>query len=141
MTQYAIERKIMWGDLDALGIVFYPRYSEWIDASGHHFFDKLGLNLGKLWTEHGILFGLVETTCQYRHSGRYYQRIKIVTQIEALSSKTVDLAHRIYACEDERLMVTGLEKRVCMDVTEPKRLKAQKIPPEVHTVLHQAKER
>jgi len=37
MMQNVVERKIMWGDLDSLGIVFYPRYYEWIDASGHLF--------------------------------------------------------------------------------------------------------
>ena len=103
MIQNVIERKIMWGDLDALGIVFYPRYSEWIDACGHQFFDKLGLNLGNLWTKHGILFGLVESNCKYHHSGRYYQRIKIVTGIEELTSKTVHLSHHIYDCDNQLL--------------------------------------
>jgi len=28
MKQNIVERKIMWGDLDSLGIVFYPRYYE-----------------------------------------------------------------------------------------------------------------
>jgi acyl-CoA thioesterase FadM len=37
MKQSIVERKIAWGDLDALGIVFYPRYYEWIDAAAHHF--------------------------------------------------------------------------------------------------------
>jgi len=30
------------------GIVFYPRYYEWIDACGHLFFESIGLNIGKL---------------------------------------------------------------------------------------------
>ncbi len=138
MTQNVIERTIMWGDLDSLGIVFYPRYSEWIDACGHHFFDKLGLNLGELWSERGIQFGLMETSCRYHQSGRYYQRVKIVTEIEKLTQKTVHLAHRIYDCEDEKLMVDGLEKRICMDVSNPKRFRAREIPGDVYSVLQQA---
>ena len=138
MTQNVIERTIMWGDLDALGIVFYPRYSEWIDACGHHFFDKLGLNLGKLWSEHGIQFGLMETSCRYHQSGRYYQRVRIVTGIEALTKKTVHLAHRIYDHDNEKLMVDGLEKRICMDVSDPKRFRAREIPGDVYAVLRQA---
>jgi len=138
MTQNVIERTIMWGDLDALGIVFYPRYYEWIDACGHHFFDKLGLNLGKLWSEHGIQFGLIETSCRYHQSGRYYQHIKIVTGIETLTKKTVHLAHRIYNREDEKLMVNGLEKRICMDVSDPKQFRAREIPTDLYSVLRQA---
>ncbi len=28
-----LKKKVSWGDLDPLGIVFYPRYYEWIDAA------------------------------------------------------------------------------------------------------------
>jgi len=59
-----VHRKIMWGDLDSLGIVFYPRYYEWIDAAGHLFFDAIGLNLGSLMNERKIQFGLIETNCR-----------------------------------------------------------------------------
>ena len=138
MVQNVIERTIVWGDLDALGIVFYPRYSEWIDACGHHFFDKLGLNLGQLWSERGIQFGLLETSCRYHQSGRYFQRIKIVTAIETLTEKTVYLSHRIHDREDERLMVDGLEKRICMDVSDSKRFRGLEIPTDVYSILRQA---
>ena len=37
MFQNVIERQIGWGDLDPAGIVYYPRYYEWIDAAGHLF--------------------------------------------------------------------------------------------------------
>ncbi len=138
MTQNVIERTIMWGDLDALGIVFYPRYYEWIDASGHLFFDKLGLNLGRLWSERGIQFGLGKTTCRYHQPGRYYQQIRIVTEIKSLAGKSVDLAHRIYLCEDNALLVDGLEKRICMDVSDPLNFHACKIPVDIFEVLRRA---
>jgi len=65
-----VERKIMWGDLDALGIVFYPRYYEWIDGCGHLFFEAAGFRQGDLWKERGLIFGLVETSCKYFCSGQ-----------------------------------------------------------------------
>ena len=80
----------------------------------------------------------METSCRYHQPGRYYQRIKIVTIIEALTKKTVHLAHRIYDREDEKLMVNGLEKRICMDVSDPKRFRAREIPMDVYSVLRQA---
>ena len=73
MKQSIVERKIFWGDLDALGIVFYPRYYEWIDAAAHHFFEEIELNPGSLWKERNILFGLVESSCRYHMPGRYHQ--------------------------------------------------------------------
>ena len=51
MKQHIEKKTIAWGDLDALGIVFYPRYYEWIDAGAHLFFDSVKINLAVLWRE------------------------------------------------------------------------------------------
>jgi len=138
VTQSVVERTIMWGDLDALGIVFYPRYYEWIDACGHIFFNELGLNLDTLWSGRGILFGLGETSCRYHRPGRYLQTVRIVTEIESLDDKRIHLSHRIYLCEDNALLVDGLEKRICMDVSNPARLHACNIPTDISEILRGA---
>lgn len=57
MKQNIVERKIMWGDLDSMGIVFYPRYYEWIDACSHLFFESIDLNLVKLTEKMHLGFG------------------------------------------------------------------------------------
>jgi YbgC/YbaW family acyl-CoA thioester hydrolase len=128
----------MWGDLDSLGIVFYPRYYEWMDACGHLFFESIGLDLGSLWAQRQIQFGLVETGCQYASPGRYHQSIRIVTRLDALSRKTLVLTSIFEDTADDRLMVTGTEKRICMDVSDPQRIRAREIPDDIRSVLEQA---
>ena len=125
----------MWGDLDSLGIVFYPRYSEWIDASGHLFLESLNLNLGRVWKERGIVFALVETRCQYHLLGRYNDWIEIATCSDSLSDKTMVLRHDIFRSSDRTLMVTGYEKRICLDASEPATLKAIDIPEDIRAIL------
>ena len=138
MKQHTVERKIMWGDLDALGIVFYPRYSEWIDAGAHLFFEAIDLNQDQLWKARHILFGLVENGCRYFKPGRYQQLIRIVTGIEALTTKTIILKHRIVSAADDQLMVEGTEKRICLDVSDPESFRAQDIPAEIFERLKYA---
>jgi len=134
-----VERQIMWGDLDALGIVFYPRYYEWIDGCGHLFFEALGLNIGRLWKERNILFGLAETSCRYFRPGRYHQKIRICTRIEALERKTLVLQHDIRNVKGDERMVLGLEKRICMDVSHPDDLQAMHIPADLFAILDRAR--
>ena len=138
MKSNSVERRIMWGDLDALGIVFYPRYSEWFDASAHLFFEAVDLSLASLWQHHHILFGLVEITGRYHRPGRYHDRIRIVTRIESLSEKTVTLRHTIASAPGGDLMVEGLEKRICLDVSDPSKFRAIVIPDPIHRVLRAA---
>ena len=126
--------------MTALGIVFYPRYYEWIDACGHLFFEKINLNIGELWSERKILFGLAETSCRYFNPARYHQSIRIVTKIDALEDKTLALKHSIHPSTEDTLMVEGYENRICLDVSDPKDFKAIDIPQDIWTVLKEAKE-
>ena len=136
--QNIVEREIMWGDLDALGIVFYPRYYEWIDASAHLFFEAVNLNMEKLWRQRGIMFGLMETGCRYRRPGRYHQRIQIVTSIDDLTHRTVTLRHRILTAANPDLMAEGTEKRICLDVSDRQNYRACEIPADVFELLQRA---
>ncbi|MBW2614964.1 MAG: thioesterase family protein [Deltaproteobacteria bacterium] len=135
MTQNIVERKIMWGDLDSLGIVFYPRYYEWIDACGHLFFELINLTIGDLWRDRKIQFGLVETSCRYFKPGKYHQKIRIITNIDALNEKTVVLKHTIRDSKDDILLLEGLEKRICLDVSDPENFRAMDIPKDIYGVL------
>jgi YbgC/YbaW family acyl-CoA thioester hydrolase len=139
MKQHIVERRIMWGDLDSLGIVFYPRYYEWMDACGHLFFESMDLNLGDLWRERRILFGLAETSSRYFRPARYHQKIRITTSIDGLEEKTVRLKHVIQDSEGDELLVEGLEGRICLDVSDPTDFRAIAIPSDIYDVLSQAK--
>jgi 4-hydroxybenzoyl-CoA thioesterase len=133
-----VNRRIMWGDLDALGIVFYPRYYEWFDSSAHQFFEAIGIPHDRLWKESGIVFGLVETQCRYLSAGRYHQQVKILTRLEHLNKKGLTLRHTICHAEDGKTMVEGMEKRICMDASNHQDLKIATIPEMVYTALEQA---
>lgn len=138
MKQNVVERKIMWGDLDSLGIVFYPRYYEWIDACGHLFFESLNLTIGEIWQTRKILFSLLETSCRYFKPGRYHQMIRILTYISALEKKTVVLRHTIQCSLTDTLMVEGFEKRICVEVSDPGNLRAIDIPDDIYAILKEA---
>jgi len=133
-----VERRIMWGDLDALGIVFYPRYYEWFDACAHQFFESIGIPHDRLCKEHGIVFGLAETQCRYLNAGRYHQRVRIITRLENLSKKGLTLQHVITHGKDEKTMVVGIEKRICLDASNARNLKIVSIPQMVYQALEQA---
>ena len=133
-----LTRIVQWGDLDALGIIFYPRYYEWIDAAAHTFFGQLGLNLNTLWHSRGIQFGLVESGCRYPRPGRYQQQIRIISHLAEVTDKTLTLRHRITDSNDSHLMVEGREKRICIDVSDHDNFQAVSIPPDIKTILSKA---
>jgi YbgC/YbaW family acyl-CoA thioester hydrolase len=135
MVQQSVEKKIAWGDLDSLGIVFYPRYYEWIDESSHLLFDKIGLNLVELWKHRKLQFGLVKTGCEYFSPGRYHQKIIIQSHIEQVQQKTVTIRHTIVDKQQNRKMVSGMEKRICICEEKPHLLRACDIPGDIKAIV------
>jgi YbgC/YbaW family acyl-CoA thioester hydrolase len=128
----------MWGDLDSLGIVFYPRYYEWINACGHLFFESLGLSLNTLWEERQIQFGIAESFCRYPRPGRYHDNIQIITHMDALSRYSLTLKYVICNAKEKYQMVTGFEKRICMNVSDLKNIRAKAIPEDIFAVFKNA---
>ncbi len=135
MIQNKIEKQIMWGDLDSLGIVYYPRYYEWIDGCSHLFFEKIFPDWVELCKKQQVMFGLRKTSCEYFSPGRYHQRVMIITQIENIEKKIVTIKHIIADKSNNGIMVRGIEKRVCMTVKEPENLKAVDIPDNIYKIL------
>lgn len=131
---FKTKRVIQWGDLDALGITFYPRYYEWMDAAGHAFFKTIGLDMWELWEKRGILFGLMETGAKYHRPGRYLQEIEIQTHLAQLTSKVLLLKHNMFDLKGN-LLVEGFERRICLNAKDPKSFKAMDIPKDLYTVL------
>ena len=130
-----VKRKIMWGDLDSLGIVFYPKYYEWADACAHLFFESIDLRLDELWKKRKLLFGLIETSSQYKSPGRYHESIEIITEIEGLDPKTIAFKHTIVRASSDMVMLTVREKRICMDVTDLENIRAIDIPSDLYALL------
>jgi len=137
MSQFILEKQIGWGDLDAAGIVYYPHYYEWIDTANHLMFDAIGLNHQMLLQSRQLQFGLVESRCSYLKPGRYLDTIHVISEIEEIGKKTVTFKSRIVGAEDGSVLVEGMEKRICIDASNPKHLKAKDIPEDILAILRE----
>ncbi len=135
MYKSRVRRKVTWGDLDPMGIVFYPRFYEWIDEAAHLFFDRLNLNLNNLFKEKKLIFMLVETGARYIKPVRYHDEVEIVTYVKEIQSKVITLHHEIINTKDQSRLVEGYEKRVCVQVMPEQRLKAIPIPADIRKKL------
>ena len=48
---------------------------------------------------------------------------------------------RIFAVADDFLMVEGREKRICMDTSNPKNIRARNIPEDIYLILKNTMEK
>lgn len=139
MLVFRRQVEIEWGDCDAAGIVFYPRYFAMFDASSAYLFEAaLGMKQVAWAKKHGVVgIPMVDTGAKFIIPSRYGDVLTIETQATAIRRSSFDIAHRAF--KGEALAVEARETRVWVarDPEDPDRIKGVPIPPEVVAALTQ----
>jgi 4-hydroxybenzoyl-CoA thioesterase len=105
--------RVQWGDCDPAGIVFYPRYFEWIDASTILLFEKAtGLTKIKMRENYGGAgLALLEARAVFKAASQYGDDIRIETRVTEFRRTVFLVQHRITRA-DGALAVEGFETRL-----------------------------
>jgi len=127
------EVKVQFGDCDPAGIVFFPNYSKWMDASSLHFFMECGL---PPWREliktRGIVgTPLLEINTKFRQPSTYGETLQVHTSIVEWRAKVFIQKHVVM--RGDALICEGLETRafVVHPEGEPDRIKAIPVPEDI----------
>jgi 4-hydroxybenzoyl-CoA thioesterase len=108
ITRFTVE----FGDCDPAGIVFYPNYFRWMDASTLHFFRAAGIPpWQQLAAEMGIIgTPIVDVSARFLRTASYGDAIEIETTIPEWRGKSFVFSHIIRRGPD--VLVEGQEVRI-----------------------------
>jgi 4-hydroxybenzoyl-CoA thioesterase len=125
--------RIVWGDCDPAGIVFYPRYFEMFDTSTTALFERaLGMTKFQfVKTYDSVGYPMVDTRARFLLPTRYGDDVVIETEILELKRSSFEIRHRL--TKDGALAVEGFETRVWVgrDPNDPDKIKAKPLPDEM----------
>ncbi len=124
--------KIEWGDCDPAGIVFYPRYFAYFDASTMALFESVGLKKAEFLKTYNIAgFPMVDTRARFLVPSRFGDEVVIETTVKEFRRSSFDIHHRLL--KGDVLAVEGFETRVWVGRSpdDPEKLKSVPIPAEV----------
>lgn len=137
MLSHRRRLEIEWGDCDAAGIVFFPRYFAMFDASTAYLFEKALGEKKIAWVERYGIVGIpmVDTGAVFRLPSRYGDVIEIETAVREVGRSSIVLNHRVL--KGEAVAIEAHEKRVWTgrDPADPKRMTAVPLPAEVAAAL------
>jgi 4-hydroxybenzoyl-CoA thioesterase len=130
---YARSLTIQWGDCDPAGIVHYPRYFAMFDWSTAELLGAaLGIPKRAMLARYGIAgIPMVDTRAKFHAPTTFGDAVTIESRIEKVGRSSFEVTHRLL--KDATLCVEGWETRVWVGrhPTDPDRIKALPIPPEV----------
>ena len=130
------EVEVMFGDCDPAGIVFFPNFSKWMDASSLNFFVQRGVPTWRdLYKTTGIIgTPLLEINTRFVRTATYGDRLCVHTSIQEWRSKVFIQKHIVK--RGETLICEGTETRAfCIrHPDDPNRIKAIAVPDDIRAL-------
>ena len=129
------EVEVMFGDCDPAGIVFFPNFLKWMDASSLNFFVKCGVPTWRDLVKINGIIGtpLLEINTKFSRPATYGERLQIRTSVTEWRDKVFIHKHVVMRGDD--LLCEGTETRAfCIRHPEnPDRIKAIAVPEDIKT--------
>ena len=136
VVSVVFEVEVMFGDCDPAGIVFFPNFSKWMDASSLNFFVKCGVSTWRdLYKTTGIIgTPLLEINTRFISPATYGERLRVHTSIQAWRSKVFIQKHIVK--RGDTLICEGTETRAfCIrHPDDPDRIKAIAVPEDIRAL-------
>lgn len=130
------EIHVTFGDCDPAGIVFYPNFSRWMDASSLNFFVQCGVPTWRELVKTTGIIGtpLLEIHTKFSQPAVYGQTLQIHTSVEEWKGKVFVQKHRVMRGDD--LICEGHETRAfCIRHPDnPERIKSIPVPDNIRAL-------
>ena len=125
--------RVQWGDCDPAGIVFYPRYFEWFDASTILLFEKATgmIKMDMLAHYNGAGIALLEARAEFKVASHYGEDLEVETRVTEFRRSSFFVEHTV--TKGGVLALRGFETRLwtMRDPGDPKRIKSASMPAEI----------
>jgi 4-hydroxybenzoyl-CoA thioesterase len=129
---------VLFGDCDPAGIVFFPNFSKWMDASSLHFFMQCGVPPWRELVQTRGIIGtpLLEISTRFMRPATYGQTIEIETSVIDWGTKV--FTHRHVVRRGDVILCEGTEKRAfCIrHPDDPERIKAIEVPEDIKALCN-----
>ena len=103
--------RIQWGDCDPGGIVYFPRYFEYLDACTNELFESVGLPKRHMMETYGIAgIPLVESRARFLVPSQFGDAVTVESVVSEWGRSSFTVRHRIL--KGHVLAAEVFEKRV-----------------------------
>src|SRR5918994_5875422 len=106
--------RVIYGDTDQMGVVYYANYLRWFEKGRSEFLRQIGLPYARI-EQQGFNFPVVEVTCRYAQSARYDDVIRIETALTELGRAALSFTYRIVREPDGCILATGATRHASID--------------------------
>jgi 4-hydroxybenzoyl-CoA thioesterase len=133
----SVRVQVGWGDCDPAGIVFYPRFYEWMDKASHVLAREMGIPREAMIPPGRQMLGfpVVATQAQYEKPALVDDLLEVRTWVARIGRSSLGLRHEIIRVDSGDVLVRGREDRVFIDRDEHGSLRPRELTPHMRDTL------
>ena len=115
MRKNVTEYRVIYADIDSMGVVYYSHYLDWFERGRTEFFREMDIPYTEV-VKHGIVTPVSEVYCKYHKSAHYDDVVQIETTVSSFKRVTIVFDYEIYRKDDRTLLVSGHTKHGFLDI-------------------------
>lgn len=105
LTMVEISYRVIYGDTDCGGVMYYANYLRLFEMGRTEFIRKKGLSYREIEEKHGIILPVVEVFVKYKAPAKYDDLLTIKTSLSEVKSFKITFSYEIY--RDQELLCEG----------------------------------
>jgi acyl-CoA thioester hydrolase len=113
MRPHRTAYRVIYGDTDNMGQVYYANYFRWFEIGRTEFFRHLGLPYREVEAQ-GILLPVSETFCKFRQPVRYDDLILIETALDGSDRAGIKFTYNLLDENGATLLAEGYTRHACV---------------------------
>ncbi len=104
--------RVIYGDTDQMGIVYYANYLRFFEASRNEFIRAKGLRYRDFEKEYGLVLPVTEAGVHYRQPARYDDLLTVEISLAEVRRASVRFTYRVL--RDGEVLATGHTVHACV---------------------------
>lgn len=114
--------RVYYEDTDCGGVVYYANFLRYFERARTEFLRERGFEVAA-YAAAGLVFVVAHAELSYRAPARYNDVLDIDTAVVDITRTSLTFAHAVSRITDERMIVEGAARLVCVDERgKPRRL-------------------
>jgi acyl-CoA thioester hydrolase len=110
----ATELRVIYGDTDQMGVVYYANYLRYFEAGRNEFIRAKGLRYRDFEERYALRLPVTEAGVRYQQPARYDDLLRLETSLEEVRRASASFAYRLL--RDGVLLATGRTVHACVDM-------------------------
>lgn len=114
MKRVRVNYRVIYGDTDAMGVVYYANYFRFFEMGRSEWLRAVGIPYREIesW---GVYAPTTQAYCHYLQAARYDDRIIVETDVEYLKRASIKFVYRILSEGEERELARGYTVHAFVD--------------------------